>query len=408
MTPPAFLHPFAKPAAGSETFMTVDRGEGAAIFDRAGKRYVDGIASLWYCGVGHGRKEIADAVSAQMMKMETYSTFDIFTNEPADQLATELAARSPMPDARVFFTSGGSEAVDTAIKMARIAHLQAGHPERQIIISRDGAYHGVNYGGLSAGGLPLNQAGFGTMLPDMIRVPRHDLDAIGAVCAQHPGKIAAIISEPVQGASGVHPPTPGYIAGLRALADQQGAFLILDEVISGFGRLGSFWAAQHYGVVPDMVTFAKSVTAGYVPLGGVLVGPAVLGPMEADPAFLLRHGFTYSGHAAACAAGLAVLKIIDAEGLVARAKPIGERLSAGLHRLHQGGHVAEVRGDGAIWAVGLRPDQDPMKVRNIMMERGAIARPIAPSTIAFCPPLVIEDADIDLLVDALEAGVTVS
>jgi putrescine---pyruvate transaminase len=408
MTTPAFLHPFAKPAAGSGTFLTIDRAEGAAIYDSNGKRYVDGIASLWYCSVGHGRKEIADAVSAQMMKMETYSAFDIFTNEPADRLATELAARAPMADARVFFASGGSEAVDSAIKMARIAHVQAGHPERKIIVSRDGAYHGVNYGGLSAGGLPLNQAGFGTLLPDMVRVPQHDLDAVGAVCAQNKGHIAAIITEPVQGAGGVHPSSAAYLAGLRALADQHGAFLIFDEVISGFGRLGSFWAAQHYGVVPDMVTFAKAVTAGYIPLGGVLVGEAVRQHLEADPTFILRHGYTYSGHAAACAAGLAVLNIMDSEGLVARAQPIGNRLSAGLHRLHEAGHVAQVRGDGAIWAVGLRPDQDPMKIRNIMMEHGAIARPIAPSTIAFCPPLVIEDADIDLLVDALEAGVTVS
>jgi putrescine---pyruvate transaminase len=406
--PPSFLHPFAKPTAGPGHFTKVARAEGAAIFDEHGKRYVDGIASLWYCSVGHGRHEIADAVRAQMMTMETYSTFDMFTNDPADQLSAELAARAPMPDARVFFTSGGSEAVDSAIKIARIAHVQAGHPERTIVISREGAYHGVNYGGLSAGGLPLNQAGFGTLLPDMLRAPRYDLDAVGAICAQNKGKIAAIIAEPVQGAAGVYPATTAYLAGLRALADQHGAYLIFDEVICGFGRLGSFWGAQHYGVTPDLVTFAKAVTAGYIPLGGVLVGRSVREPLESDPAFMFRHGYTYSGHASACAAGLAVLDIMDRESLVARAKPIGERLSAGLHRLLEAGHVAEVRGDGAIWAVGLNPGQDPMAVRMTMMHHGAIARPIAPSTIAFCPPLVIDDADVDVLVDALEAGVTVS
>jgi adenosylmethionine-8-amino-7-oxononanoate aminotransferase len=228
------------------------------------------------------------------------------------------------------------------------------------------------------------------------------------VCAQHQGRIAAIITEPVQGAGGVHPPRPGYLQGLRALADQHGAFLIFDEVIAGFGRLGSFWAAQHYGVTPDLMTFAKGATSGYVPLGGVIVGPAVRGKLEADPNFMLRHGYTYSGHPTACAAGLAVLQIMDRERLVERAPHIGERLSAGLHRLLAAGKLAEVRGVGAVWAAGLLPGTDPMAVRKVMLGRGAIARPIPPSTIAFCPPLVIDDADVDLLVDALDAGVTVS
>jgi putrescine---pyruvate transaminase len=408
VTVSAFLHPFARPAAQPADFINIVRGEGAAIFDDTGKRYVDGMASLWYCNVGHGRQEIAEAVSAQIMRLEAYNTFDIFTNDPAEQLAAELAALAPMPDARVFFTSGGSESVDTAMKLARVAQVQAGHPERTVIISRVQSYHGVNYGGMAATGLPLNQAGFGTMLSDVVQVPQHDLDAMGAACAQHAGRIAAIISEPVQGAGGVHPPQPGYLQGLRALADQHGAFLIFDEVICGFGRLGSFWGAQHYGVTPDLVTFAKGVTSGYVPLGGVLVGPAVRGPLEADTTFMLRHGFTYSGHPTACAAGLANLRIMEREGLVERAHHVGTRLSAGLHALHAQGKVAEVRGVGAVWAVGLLPGVNPMAVRAEMVAHGAIGRPIAPSTIAFCPPLVIDDNDIDALVEALTAGLTVS
>lgn len=407
-TPSAFLHPFARPAALPSDFINIVRGEGAAIFDDTGKRYVDGMASLWYCNVGHGRTEIAEAVSAQMMKLEAYNTFDIFTNDPAEQLATELAALAPMPHARVFFTSGGSEAVDTAMKLARVAQVQAGHPERTVIISRVQSYHGVNYGGMAATGLPLNQAGFGTMLADVVQVPQHDLDALGAACAQNAGRVAAIISEPVQGAGGVHPPQPGYLQGLRALADQHGAYLIFDEVICGFGRLGSFWGAQHYGVVPDLITFAKGVTSGYVPLGGVLVGHEVCVALESDPAFILRHGFTYSGHPSACAAALINLRIIHGEGLVERAKHIGARLSAGLHDLHRAGHVAGVRGEGAVWAVALNEGVNPMAVRATMLTHGAIGRPIAPSTIAFCPPLVIDDDDVDTLVGALAAGVTVS
>ena len=400
----AFLHPFARPAAKPDEFVTLVRGEGAALFDRDGTRYVDGLASLWYCNVGHGRTSIADAVHAQMTALETYSTFDIFTNERAEELSAELAALAPMPDVRVFLTSGGSESVDTAMKLARQAQTQAGHPERTVIISRMQSYHGVNYGGLSATGLPLNRVGFGEMLPEVVQVPQHDLDAMGAACSQHAGRIAAIITEPVQGAGGVHPSNDGYLQGLRALADQHGAYLIFDEVICGFGRLGTWWGAQHYGVTPDLITFAKGVSSGYIPLGGVLVGPAVRAPLEADSGFMLRHGYTYSGHATACAAALANLAIIRTEGLVDRAIPIGERLSSGLHALHRAGKVGEVRGVGAVWGVGLHDGMNPAAVRSTMMKHGVIVRPIPPSTIAFCPPLVISNDDIDLLLHALEAG----
>jgi adenosylmethionine-8-amino-7-oxononanoate aminotransferase len=308
-----------------------------------------------------------------------------------------------MPDARVFFTSGGSEAVDTALKFARIAHVQAGHPEKTIVISRAPSYHGVNYGGLSATGIAANQVGFGAMLPDFIQVPQNDLDAMGAVFAQNAGKVAAIIAEPVLGAPGVYPPSPGYLNGLRALADQYGAFLILDEVICGFGRLGDWWGAQHYGVVPDMVTFAKGVTSGYQPLGGVLLGAAVRAPLEADPTFLLRHGYTYSGHHTATAAGLANLKVIRNEGLVERAATMGAKLGAGLKAASQG-RVAELRGEAAIWALTMQEGVSNVAVRNTMLEHGVIVRPIAPNHIAYCPPLVITDAQVDQVHTATEAA----
>jgi putrescine---pyruvate transaminase len=397
-----FLHAFARPAALPSDFINIVRGEGAGVFDADGKRYIDGLASLWYCQVGHGRAEIADAVCAQIKKLEAYNTFDRFTNPAAEELATEVANLAPMPDARVFLTSGGSESVETAMKLARIAQAQAGHPERQIIISRMQSYHGVNYGGMTATGLPLNKAGFGELLPNVINVPQHDLDAVGAICASNPGKIAAIISEPVQGAGGVHPPKPGYLEGLRALADQNNAYLILDEVICGFGRLGQWWGAQHYGVTPDLVTFAKGVTSGYQPLGGVLVGSAVREPLESDNAFILRHGYTYSGHAAACAGGIANLKIMRDEGLVERAIHIGKRLSDGLYTLLRDGLVAEVRGEGAVWAVGLHEGANVMAARESMLQHGVIVRPIPPLTLAMCPPLVISDADIDQILSALD------
>jgi putrescine---pyruvate transaminase len=399
-----FLHPFAKPAAAPGDFIEIVRGDGAGVFDKDGKRYVDGMASLWYCQVGHGRREIADAVHKQMMNIAAYNTFDRFTSDVAEALCAELTDLAPMPNTRVFLTSGGSESVDTAFKLARNAHAQAGHPEKTVIISRVQSYHGVNYGGMSATGLPLNRVGFGDMLPDVIHVPQHDLDAMGAACSQNAGRIAAIISEPVQGAGGVHPAKDGYLQGLRALADQHGAFLIFDEVICGFGRLGQWWGAQHYGVTPDIITFAKGVSSGYQPLGGVLIGPAVRESLEADANYMFRHGYTYTGHNSACAAGLANLEIMRTEGLPERAPHIGQHLSEGLFALLKDGKVTEVRGVGAVWAVGLPEGVNPVAVRETALKHGAIVRPIAPSTIAMCPPLMISDTDLDTILEALTAG----
>src|SRR5690606_21357334 len=219
-----------------------------------------------------------------------------------------------------------------------------------------------------------------------------------------PGELAAVIAEPVVGAAGVFPPPPGYHEELRRICDEHGAFLISDEVICGFGRLGRWWGAEHYGVRPDLVTFAKGVTSGYVPLGGVLVGPAVRGPLEADPAFVLRHGHTYSGHPVACAAGVAAVGLLQEEALPERAPAIGRRLSGGLRDVADRGLVAEVRGDGAVWAVGMHPGVDAVAVRDAMLERGVIVRAIGEATLSFCPPLVITDDQIDACVAALDGA----
>lgn len=402
---PRVLHPFAKPAARAGSFINIVSGSGAVVVDEAGKQYIDGLASLWYCNVGHGRGEIADAVRSQMGTLEAFHLFDKFTNPMAEALAERLSASAPMDDVRVFFTTGGSESVESAIKMARLAHYQAGQPERTVVVSRTPSYHGVSYGAMSATGLPPNQTGFGQLLPDIIQVPYDDLEAIDALIAEQGDRIAAIIAEPVVGAGGVYPPPEGYFAGLRERCDRTGAFLILDEVICGFGRLGTRWAAEHYGVRPDMVTFAKGITSGYIPLGGVLVGPAVHEKMAADPSLVFRHGHTYSGHPTACAAGMATLDIMEKEGLFSRAEQVGPILHKALSALVDGQRVVEVRGDGAVWALGLGAGLDAMAVRDAMVRRGVIVRPIGADTLAFCPPLVISDAQLQRCAEVAKEAV---
>lgn len=397
--PGAFLHPFAKPTR--ESFRTLVRGDGALVYDSDGREYVDGMAALWYCAIGHGRRRMAEAIAAQASTLAGYSTFDPFTNPPADALAECLVSIAPMPGSRVFYTSSGSEAVDTAMKLARLAHVQAGHPERTLIISRQRGYHGTTYGGTSAQGIPLNREGYGPLVPDVVQVPADDSEALATLMSERGPTIAAVLVEPVQGAGGVFPPTEGYLEEVRRLCDRHGAFLIFDEVISGFGRLGHWFGAHRFGVRPDLVSFAKAVTSGYVPLGGVFVGPMVRAALEADPNFFLRTGFTYSGHPTACVAALTNIDIIESESLVERASHVGSRLSAGLRALADDGLVASVRGDGAVWAVAQHPDRDPVVVRDRMLDLGVITRAVGTDTNTFCPPLVVTDAQIDRIVDTL-------
>lgn len=396
-----FLHPFAKPTRPS--FIRIERGEGAVLWDSDGNELIDGMASLWYCAIGHGRTEMADAIAAQVRTLEAYSCFDPFTNGPAEELAAALHEIAPMDDSRVFFCSSGSESVDSAMKLARISHVQSGQSQRKLIISRGRGYHGVAYGGTSAQGIAPNRENFGPFVGDVVQVPADDIEALASLMAEHSDTVAAVLTEPVQGAAGIYPPNEGYLASLRKLCDQHGAFLIFDEVISGFGRLGHWFGAHRFGVQPDMVTFAKAVTSGYQPLGGVFVGPAVRAGLEADPEFFLRHGFTYSGHATACVAGLTNLAILRREGLLERSVHVGTRLADGLRSLADDGLIDHTRGDGAMWAAGLHPHQNAVAMRDDMLRRGVITRAINTDTLTFCPPLVISDEQVDRIIDTLAA-----
>ena len=401
--PKALLHPFAKPTR--ESFIRIVRGEGALLWDADGRELVDGMASLWYCAIGHGRREMADAIAAQVATLEAYSCFDPFTTDPAEQLAEVLCDLGPMPDARVFFTGSGSESIDTAMKLARVAHVQAGQPQRKLIISRVRGYHGTAYGGTSAQGIAPNKEHFGPFVDDVVQVAADDVEALASLMAQRGSEVAAVITEPVQGAGGIYPATDGYLESVRRLCDQHGAYLIFDEVITGFGRLGTWFAAHRYGVRPDLVTFAKAVTSGYQPLGGVFVGAAPRAALESDTDFFLRHGFTYSGHATACAAALKNLEIMQRESLVERANHVGARLEGGLRALAADGTIHHARGLGAMWAAGLHPEQNAIAMRDHMFTEGAVVcRALNTDSLLFCPPLVTTDEQIDRIVDAVAAA----
>ena len=400
--PGRLLHSFAKPS--SESFINIVRGDMARLWDDAGNEYIDAIGSLWYCQIGHGRNEMADAIAAQVSTLETYSTFDPFTNPLADAVAEKVASLSPLPDARVFLCGSGSESIDTAMKLARLAQIQAGHPERSVIITRDRGYHGTNYGGTSAQGLPLNKVGYGALLEGVIQVDADNIEDMARAVEENKGKLAAIIAEPVQGAGGVWPSSTEYLAQLCRICDDNGAYLIFDEVITGFGRLGTWFGAQYYGVTPDMITFAKGVTSGYQPLGGVITNGAVNNALLADPAFFLRTGYTYSGHATVCAAALKNLEIMESENLLERATHVGARIEDGLRALTNDGTLTGYRGAGAIWAGKLPDGMDATAVRDAMIKRGVIARAI-PGVIAFCPPLVITDDELNTVLDVFASVV---
>ncbi|MDE0669049.1 MAG: aspartate aminotransferase family protein [Acidimicrobiia bacterium] len=395
--PRPFLHPFSHP--GRDDYITLVRGEGCTLWDDAGNSYLDAMASLWYCQAGHGRAEIIDAVTDQMRSLAAYNTFAPFTNPAAEQVAAMILERSPLPDGRVFLCCSGSEAVDTALKIARQWHRLRGDNERQTVITRTNGYHGTNFGGTAAQGIAPNREGWGDLAPHFTEVPHDDLEAAALAMAAEEARPAAVISEPLQGAGGVWPPPEGYLEGLRRLCDTHGALLLLDEVICGFGRTGAWFGAQHYGVAPDIMTFAKGVTSGYQPLAGVIMSRRVSETFETQAdGFLLRTGYTYSGHPAACAAGVANLELMEAEGLPGEAARIGERLSAGLRALTDDGLLAGIRGDGAVWAAELGRDAAPVRAK--ILEAGVIVRPIG-SALAMCPPLVISDSEIDRILDTM-------
>jgi adenosylmethionine-8-amino-7-oxononanoate aminotransferase len=391
----------------------VERGEGCYVWDEAGRRYLDATASLWYANVGYGRAEIARAAAAQLEKLHAYHVFGDFATRPVLDLSDRLAALAPVPGSKVFLTSGGSDSVDTAAKLARRYFHEIGQPERTVILTRTWAYHGMHAYGTALAGIGANRAALGELIPD-VEVVQWDsaealeeaIDRIGA------DRIAAFFCEPVVGAGGVRFAPEGYLTRAREIVRESGALFVSDEVITGFGRTGEWFASHRFGLDPDLLTFAKGVTSGYVPLGGVLAAPHVAEPFWRPGAGVWwRHGYTYSGHTTACAAALVNLGIIEREGLDTRARELEGSLATALAPLADHPLVSEVRtGAGLLAAVQIDPariEEDaslPPRVAGAAREQGVITRALAGGGLQISPPLVIDEEQLDELATGLRAG----
>ncbi len=395
-------HPFADMHAVRSAELVIARGEGAYVWDAEGRRYLDGTASLWCVNVGHGREEIVDAAAAQMRTLATYQAFGPFANAPALRLAERLSELAPVDDARIFFGSGGGDAIDTAAKLARRYFAATGAPDRVHLISRSQGYHGTHGLGTSIGGIPANRVDVGPLDRGSSQVPHDSLEALEAEVERvGPDRVAAIFVEPVIGAGGVHQPRPGYIEGIAALCARTGILFVVDAVINAFGRLGTWFAADRFGVRPDLITFAKGVTSGYLPLGGVVVSGRVAAPFWEQPGVIFRHGPTYSAHPTCCAAAIANMEIITREGLLQRGRELEDEIAGALNGLAGQELVGEVRaGLGALGAVAFEPEalaahpDLPQRTFAQARSRGVLIRPLGDG-VAISPPLIVTREEVD-------------
>jgi len=401
---PALWNGFANMASLAGHTVTVVRGEGSWVYDDHGRAYLDALASLWYCNVGHGRAELADAAAAQMHELAAYQTFEPFSNRPAEALARRVADLSPLPGAKVFLTpGGGSDAIDTAAKLARSYWHAMGQDSKQITIARSHAYHGMNAYGTSLGGIPANTAPFVPLVSLIEHVAWDDAAALEkAIESAGPARVAAFFCEPVIGAGGVYPPPEGYLASVREICRRHDVLFIADEVITGFGRTGAWLASERFALDPDMITTAKGLSSGYAPIGAVIASARVAEPFwRPGSQEIFRHGYTYSGHPASCAVALANLDLIEREQLVARVAALEPVLAATLAPLAGHDLVGEVRaGTGLLAAVEIAEDArtaDPGLAPRLVSEirdRGVITRLLRGVALQISPPFVITEAEI--------------
>ncbi len=389
-----------------------------------GRRILDGFAGLWCCNAGHCRKPIVEAIQRQAATMDYAPAFQM--GHPLSfQLASRIVKLAPGKLDHVFFCNSGSEAVDTALKIALAFHRAQGRGERVRLIGRERGYHGVGFGGISVGGIVSNRKMFGAMLAGVDHLPHthnleknafsrgqpewgaHLADELERLVALHAAStIAAVIVEPMAGSTGVLMPPKGYLQRLREITSKHGILLIFDEVITAFGRMGANFAADVYGVEPDMITFAKGVTSGTVPMGGVLASSDIYKAFMSGPAGIeLFHGYTYSAHPLACAAGIATLDLYAEEGLFERAARIAPKLEDALHSLKGARHVIDVRNHGLVGAVELSPRAGAPGARAFeaylkCYEKGVLVRQTG-DIVAVAPALIVEEAQIDQIVSTL-------
>jgi putrescine aminotransferase len=416
------IHPYLATTTTERVVMR--EGRGCLLRDIEGREYLDATGGLWLAQIGHGRPEIAEAAAEQMRRLEYFMSFWEFSNERAIELAQRLVDISPDSVSRVYFTNGGSEGNEAAIKLARYFHHRSGDPDRTWILARRSAYHGVGYGSGSATGFPIYHDGFGPMLPHVrhltppwpyrtelfdgedptdfcLRELEQTIDEIGA------GKIAAMIGEPIMGVGGMIVPPDDYWPRVRELLSAHGILLIFDEVVTGYGRTGQWFGAQHFGIEPDIVVTAKGLTSGYMALGAVLVSDPIA-DMATSEGFPM--GYTYNGHPTACAVALANLDLIENENLLERARDLGGRLLSRLRELEELPVVGEVRGVGMMLALELVADKEtreplPTVIPHedvIRHEFGVIVRNCA-HNVVLSPPLVLSEDEADRLVDALRS-----
>ncbi|MFD1716699.1 aspartate aminotransferase family protein [Georgenia deserti] len=406
----ALWHPFSDMAAVErDGEFVLSRGEGAHVWDEDGRRYLDATAGLWFTNIGHGRAELGEVAARQMSTLAHYSTFGDNATRPALDLAERLAGLAPVPGSRVFLTSGGSDSVDTAAKLARRYWVEAGREDKTVIVGRQKAYHGMHVAGTALAGIPGNREGYGDLGPrtetvgwDTAESLRETLERIG------PDNVAAFFCEPVIGAGGVYPPPEGYLAEVRKVCTEYDVLFVADEVVTGYGRIGGSWfASTRFALEPDMITTAKGLTSGYLPMGAVFVAPRVAEPFFGEPGTWLRHGYTYSGHAVAAAVALANLDIVEREGLLDEAARLEVSLTRELAPLAELDAVAEVRsGTGALAAVQL---EDATLAPRLVLELrkvGVATRAVGAGAVQISPAFVMTDAQVRELADGLRAGIS--
>jgi adenosylmethionine-8-amino-7-oxononanoate aminotransferase len=403
-------HPFAAMGKVDGHELVLVRGEGSRVWDAQGREYLDATAGLWFVHVGHGRTEIADAVAEQLRTLAAHHCFGDHANEPALALADRLSALVPLPDPAVLFGCGGGEAIDAAAKIARRYWVLRGQPQRTVIVTRSHAYHGTNAYGTSLSGIPAVKDGYGTLVEDVAVVEWNDAAALESLLDRLGDSVAAFIGEPLIGAGGAMPPPEGYWPAVERICRERDVLLIADEVICGFGRLGAWFGCDRYGFTPDLMTCAKGISSGYVPLGAVVVSGAVRAPFWENGTPFLQGG-TYSGHPAACVAGLLNLEILERERLVARAATLEPLLAELLEPLRELDGIADVRSAGLAAAVELDGDLiasdpgAPAAAVGAAREHGVLTRALRGVALQISPPLIVSEDELETIVAGVAAGV---